>query len=219
MTKKAVLFIDIVSSSLMWNTYSNKMKTSLKKLDQIIKSELKHYKNSYIVKTIGDAYMICFDKWLDSYEFARNLQLDIIDKQKSLAVSNNMDFKLRIGIAYGEVEVENINIQNCKLKDLFGNTVNTASRMESKVSPVGGIGIVNLSLKDNKKFEEYMIKELEDNNYEYEILSYTEDCLKLKKNMFKRSSRLLTNYHYTCKSIEELKGVKKIDSCFKIFLK
>jgi|688.fasta_scaffold163812_3 hypothetical protein len=217
MVKKAILFFDVVSSSKMWNEYGSKMKKSLKTLDTIVKKELKNYK-SFIVKTIGDAYMICFDKWLDAYEFSKNLQFYLQENQKSIAVSAKQPFKLRIGISYGEVEIENVKIQNCNMKDVFGNTVNTASRMESKVSPVGGIGIVVLSDKDIEKYIEYMIEELDNNEYKYEILSYDNECLNAKKQLFKRSSRLLNNYHYSCKSLDELKGVKKIDYCFKIHL-
>ena len=217
---KSLLFFDVVSSSLMWNKNPEQMKKSLTLLDDIVKNELNKYKNSYIVKTIGDAYMICFDNWKESYQFAKHLQLNIKKETHKLSVSSDLPFKLRIGIAHGEVVVKLLIIQKCKLKDLFGNTVNTASRMESKVSPVGGIGIVNLTKdpKELKEFQEYIVNDLNKNNYDYEILSFNNECKQFKKELHERSSRLLNNFHYTCRSLDELKGVSQVDLCFKINL-
>jgi hypothetical protein len=215
---KSLLFIDVVSSSLMWNKNAKKMTNSLTLLDELVKNELKKYNNAFIVKTIGDAYMICFDNWKNSYNFAKNLQISIKNNRDKLSVSSDFPFKLRIGIAYGEVEIKILNIQKCNLIDIFGNTVNTASRMESKVSPVGGIGIVNLSKDEMTEFHNYILEDLNKNNNNYEILSFSNDCQVLKKSLFERSSRLLNNFHYTCKSLDDLKGVKQVDLCFKIDL-
>jgi hypothetical protein len=217
MVKKAVLFIDIVSSSSMWSANGQKMRVSLKKFDVMVKTILRKYPNAFIVKTIGDAYMICFDEWTQSYEFAKELQLDVQLKQPTLAITKDLMFRMRIGIAFGEVETETMIIQNRQLKDLFGNTVNTASRMESKVSPIGGVGITVLIEEEVDKFMNYMMEELKDDKYRFEIFSFNQDCLKLKKRMFEQSSRLLNNYHYTCKSLDDLKGVEHVDYCFKIY--
>ena len=43
-SKKAVLFFDVVSSSLMWNKNPSKMRISLMELDKLVKKELKTYK-------------------------------------------------------------------------------------------------------------------------------------------------------------------------------
>ena len=213
---KSLLFIDVVSSSLMWNKNAKKMTNSLTLLDELVKNELSKYNKAFIVKTIGDAYMICFDNWKDSYNFAKNLQISIKNNNDKLSVTSDFPFKLRIGIAYGEVEIKILNIQKCDLIDIFGNTVNTASRMESKVSSVGGIGIVNLSKDEMKEFYNYILKDLNKNKYNYEILSFSNKCQELKKSLFERSSRLLNNFHYTCKSLDELKGVMQVELCFKI---
>jgi hypothetical protein len=90
--------------------------------------------------------------------------------------------------------------------------------MESKVSPVGGIGIVNLSDGIDDEFYKYIINDLKKNKHNYEIFSYSNECLNLKESLFKRSSRLLNNFHYTCKSLDDLKGVKQVEICFKIHL-
>jgi class 3 adenylate cyclase len=49
--------------------------------------------------------------------------------------------QIRIGIAHGQIQSRDTIIQGFKVKDFFGTTVNIASRMESKVSKVGGFAV------------------------------------------------------------------------------
>lgn len=212
--KKAVLFIDIVSSSLMWAKNKDNMRKSLVLFNKFISRLIKKYKKSFIIKTIGDAYMISFETWKDAYYFALEVQYELHDNSDKYNVVNGALFQVRIGIAYGELDVENVKIQGCNLVDYFGNTVNTASRMESKVSPVGGIGIV--CLDDDPVFENFMMNDIKKNKFEYKILSFT-DCTRLNK-IRKRSARLLNDKHYTCNDSSLLKGVKPVHICFKIII-
>lgn len=213
--KKAVLFIDIVGSSSMWNKNDTNMKKSLKLFNNFIIRLIKKYKNSFIIKTIGDAYMISFENWKDAYYFALKVQYELHDNYEKYVVVKGELFQVRIGVAYGDLNVENVKIQGCDMVDYFGNTVNTASRMESKVSPVGGLGIV--CLDDDQTFEDFMMKEINKNKFQYKILSFT-DCTRLNK-IRKRSSRLLTDEHYACNDASVLKGVKPVHICFKILIK
>lgn len=213
--KKAVLFIDIVGSSLMWNKNATNMRKSLKLFNTFISRLIKKYKKSFIIKTIGDAYMISFESWKDAYYFALEVQFELHDNSDKYVVVKRDLFQVRIGVAYGDLNVEHVKIQGCELVDYFGNTVNTASRMESKVSPVGGLGIV--CLDDDPNFENFMMEEIKRNKFEYKILSFT-DCSRLNK-VRKRSSRLLTDKHYTCNDSSLLKGVKPVHICFKILIK
>ena len=47
-------------------------------------------------------------------------------------------YNLRVGICQGHMDEKTYSIQKVELKDFFGNAVNSASRMESKVAEVGG---------------------------------------------------------------------------------
>jgi hypothetical protein len=213
--KKTVLFLDIVGSSQLWSASHDQMKRTLDKFHKHITKQMPKYTNAFIIKTIGDAYMISFDNYHDAFDFAAKLQQHLKDKSAKYLVGTH-ELKTRIGIAHGKVEIKKINIQNHELIDYFGNTVNTASRMESKVSPVGGIGIVMLDetpINFNKFIDKFEQK-LDNLSVKYELLSFADNC----QNLYKRSSRLLTNYHYNCKSIDELKGVKSVDGVFKIYL-
>lgn len=212
--KKAVLFIDIVGSSLMWAKNKDNMRKSLALFNKFISRLIKKYKKSFIIKTIGDAYMISFETWKDAYYFSLEVQYELHDNSDKYSVVKGELFQVRIGIAYGELDVENVKIQGCNLVDYFGNTVNTASRMESKVSPVGGIGIV--CLDDDPIFENFMMNEIKKNKFEYKILSFT-DCTRLNK-IRKRSARLLSDKHYMCNDSSLLKGVKPVHICFKIVI-
>jgi hypothetical protein len=212
--KKAVLFIDIADSSLMWAKNKENMRKSLALFNRLISRLIKKYKKSFIIKTIGDAYMISFENWKDAYYFSLEVQYELHNNSDKYSVVKGELFQVRIGIAYGELDIENVKIQGCNLIDYFGNTVNTASRMESKVSPIGGIGIV--CLDDDPIFENFMMNEIKKNKFEYKILSFT-DCTRLNK-IRKRSARLLNDIHYICKDTNLLKGVKPVHICFKIII-
>jgi len=92
------------------------------------------------------------------------------------------------------------------MKDYFGNTVGSASRLESKVSEVNGFAFSFLSDIDN---EEEILKYLEDNDIIIDVIEYDNKCN--KKEDRKRSARLLTDLQInSCKNPEDLKGVKSM---------
>jgi hypothetical protein len=214
--KKAVMFIDIVSSSSMWSINMVNMKKSLSIFGNFVNKLLNNYNKSFIIKTIGDAYMISFESWIDAYDFGKRVQGELYINKNKYKVSNKNLFKVRIGISYGKLEIERVKIQGCNMIDYFGNTVNTASRMESKVSPIGGIGIVCLDDDDFHDFERYIIADINKNNFSYQVLSFSSSCDDKISFSRKRSSRLLTDKNYMCEDISLLKGVSPINICFKI---
>lgn len=136
--KKAIVFIDIVSSSELWAKNEEKMFNLLDKMFKMIKT-ISENCNGVIIKTIGDAFMLEFSTLKNAVHFSINLQELLKVKQ---------DYpRVRIGVSYGDVKVKSFTVQNCSTNDYFGNTVNTASRMESKVSPVSGIAV---AIDENK---------------------------------------------------------------------
>lgn len=129
-----ILFTDVVGSSKMWSDDALTMSDQLKDHHKLIQNLSSKY-NGWIVKTIGDAFMVYFeptdDSLLNALKFSKKL---ILDEKK---------YNLRIGICRGHMQEETYVIQKVNLRDFYGNPVNTASRMESKVA--GDAGYVAFS--------------------------------------------------------------------------
>ena len=131
--------------------------------DEIIK---KHKMEK--IKTIGDAYMAAaglpmvntthaIDSVLCSLDFLRFMDSLQLQKRKE----NKLFFELRIGIHTGSV-VAGVVGKDKFAYDIWGDTVNTASRMESS----GIIGKVNIS---NQTYE--LVKEFFECTYRGKILA------------------------------------------------
>jgi hypothetical protein len=88
---------------------------------------------------------------------------------------------------------KDIKIQNKILKDYFGNSVNTASRLESKVSDVGGFAFTYIGNIDEENEIKNLIK-----NLKVDIIKYKDDKIKKRE----RSSRLLTDEQIKYESLD-----------------
>ncbi|HEY1723193.1 MAG TPA: adenylate/guanylate cyclase domain-containing protein [Magnetospirillaceae bacterium] len=82
------------------------------------------------IKTIGDAFMVVFQHPIDAVRCGMAMQKGLFDFNKPRAANDHL--LVRIGIYQGEVIVTQ--------KDVFGEGVNIAARMESITDP-GGISI------------------------------------------------------------------------------
>ena len=82
------------------------------------------------IKTIGDAFMVVFNHPIDAVRCGMAMQKDLYAFNKPRAANDHL--LVRIGIHQGEVIVTQ--------KDVFGEGVNIAARMESITDP-GGISI------------------------------------------------------------------------------
>ena len=205
MDKVSILFLDIKGSSSLWAKGEEKMFKALGILDEVMAHIIAN-NNGMIVKTIGDAFMCSYtgkDSLMNAVKSAYEIQNRLINKP--IPVGKNR-LSARIGICYGDIYVKDSEIQGKKLKDYFGNAVNTASRMESKVSSVDGFAF---SFLDNVSDEGKILNFLKDKGIFIDVIQYDYDCP--KEDGKKRSGRLLTDLQIKeCKDLAELNGVSSV---------
>ena len=137
-----MVFTDVVGSSKMWSDDPITMIGQLEAHHKLVDS-LASKNNGWIVKTIGDAFMVYFEPSENSLFNAIKFSKELILGEKA--------YNLRVGICEGHMDEKTYRIQKVELRDFFGNAVNAASRMESKVSEAGGtIAFCSLKSIDNK---------------------------------------------------------------------
>lgn len=130
----AMLFTDVVGSSKMWSDDPQTMSIQLDKHFKVMDNLARKY-GGFVVKTIGDAFMIYFSKSENSLEKAVDFAVEVLKTE---------ELPLRIGICSGNLTAKKCKIQNVELVDFFGDVVNTASRMESKVAEAGGVAFTSV---------------------------------------------------------------------------
>jgi class 3 adenylate cyclase len=110
------------------------------------------------IKTIGDAYMVALglpESRPDHVEAAAALALALIEAMKGIVAEKGVPLALRVGIHCGPV-VAGVIGQEKFAYDVWGNTVNIASRLESHGSP-GRIHVsqaVHARLEGRYRFED-----------------------------------------------------------------
>jgi hypothetical protein len=201
----SILFTDIVGSSTLWAKNPIAMKKSIDSHFQTV-LKLSRIYDGLVVKNIGDAFMLFF-KGKNSLEKAILFSIELIKKEH---------LQLRIGICEGPIEIKKYNLQNCLLSDFFGTTVNTASRMESKVAEPGSIAFTIISSDDKHQTD---VDKILENISHFHIINYvkSKDINKCKINLklfLKRSGRMLTGNHIltNCEQIDKLKGVNPVQA-------
>mgnify|MGYP001161372330 CR=1 FL=1 len=130
----SVMFTDIVDFTEKMSIDEIESMNLLGEKLLISKSTIEKF-NGIFVKNIGDGTLSYFQSAVDSIDCAN----EIISKLERRV-------QIRIGIHYGEVILKD--------KDIFGDTVNIASRIE-QLSPEGGICVssaVSKQLKNKKKY-------------------------------------------------------------------
>ena len=125
----SVLFTDVEGSSEKWSNDPITMMGQLKGHHDLVDRISKKY-NGWIVKTIGDAFMIYFDPAVDSLTNAIKCGKEIILSEEN--------YNLRVGVCQGPMQEDTYKLQKVNLRDFYGNSINVASRMESKVAGAAG---------------------------------------------------------------------------------
>ena len=132
-----VLFADIVGFTKLSAQVSPTQLVSL--LNEIFSTfdQLAERHGLEKIKTIGDAYMVVGGLPTPRSDHANaiaEMALDMLDAISDFSNTHNQDFSIRIGINSGPVVAGVIGIKKF-IYDLWGDTVNTASRMESHGKP------------------------------------------------------------------------------------
>jgi urea transport system substrate-binding protein len=133
----SVLFADLVGFT---NFASRKTPTELVEILNQIFSEFDQLSKQHSlekIKTIGDAYMVVGGLPIPRSDHASSIAQMGLDMQNFIARFNteiNESFRLRIGINIGPVVAGVIGLTKFSY-DLWGDTVNVASRMESSGIP------------------------------------------------------------------------------------
>ena len=153
-----VLFADIVGFTAMATHTSPVELVSL--LNQIFSAfdRLAELHGLEKIKTIGDAYMVVGGipvHRVDHVEAVAEMAMDMQEEINRFNKTKNAEFSIRIGISTGPVVAGVIGIKKF-IYDLWGDTVNIASRMESHGLP-GCIQVTAATyerLKDKYEFED-----------------------------------------------------------------
>lgn len=188
MPNKVILFNDIVNSSRLLVKHDKKYIKMLVKLFKKV-SRFAKETNGTLVKNIGDSFLLAFDNIDDCLMFVKNMLMYTVSNKLNLKGDR---IKFRTGIFQGDVYKMKYRLQNKELIDYFGNTVNTAARLEYNVSPSDGFAI-GASARDIPKVLK-SIKNTFGDAVSIDYLVFKKKCKSKKK----------------CRNIRDIKGVKKI---------
>lgn len=201
-----ILFTDIKGSSNLWKLYNLEMFKALDILDKRMNMIIENH-SGMVVKTIGDSFMVSFSNLYSGIKCAYNLLKDL---ENNPIVVGDEKIEIRIGMCYGGSFVKYNNIQNCLLKDYYGNTVGTASRLESKVADVDSFVFAYTDSIIDEIEDKDILEFLNIQNIDIEVIQFSNTCINMDENRV-RSGRLLDDLQINiCKDIEILKGVNEI---------
>ncbi len=152
----AIMFTDIVGYTRLMGKDSDKA-LDLVRINKAIQKPLVKKHGGTWLKEMGDGAMAQFNSALDAVNCA-------IEIQKS--AGSDLDAKLRIGIHLGDVVVSE--------KDVYGDGVNVASRLESIADP-GGIYVsdsIEKAIRGQTSVQTKYLGELKLKNVDYGVRTY-----------------------------------------------
>src|SRR5271165_4369536 len=122
----AIMFTDLVGYTSLTQLDESRALESLETHNRQIRELIKKF-HAREVKTIGDSFLIEFDNVLEACRCSVEIQKFF--HESNLSIPDPWKIRLRIGIHFGEV----VNRQG----DVFGDTVNIASRIQPLADPEG----------------------------------------------------------------------------------
>jgi len=165
----AVVAADMVGfSRLVENDEINILSRQKEYFNEIIKPEIKKF-HGEIIKTTGDGFLATFVSSLDAVESTTNIQKIINFREKTW--SNDKRIWYRIGINIGDVVLDD--------GDIFGNSVNIASRLES-IADAGDVCITSEIFQNIKNLKSFDISHLGEQHLKN--ISQKVDVYKIKIN-------------------------------------
>ena len=165
----AVVAADMVGfSRLVENDEINILSRQKEYFNEIIEPEIKK-SHGEIIKTTGDGFLATFVSSLDAVESTTNIQKIINFREKTW--SNDKRIWYRIGINIGDVVLDD--------GDIFGNSVNIASRLES-IADAGDVCITSEIFQNIKNLKSFDISHLGEQHLKN--ISQKVDVYKIKIN-------------------------------------
>ncbi|KAI8377803.1 uncharacterized protein BYT42DRAFT_358201 [Radiomyces spectabilis] len=136
----ALVFTDIKSSTQLWETQPESMRSAIKIHDQVMRRTLRSV-GGYEVKTEGDAFMVCFQNITAALLWCFTVQLQLLEADWPAGILDTEEgreiekddvviykgLSVRMGIHWGMPVFERNPITN--RMDYFGPVVNKASRI------------------------------------------------------------------------------------------
>jgi class 3 adenylate cyclase len=130
-----VMFADLVDFT--WLAESMPPRSVVKLLDDVF-LEFDRLTDKYVlekIKTIGDAYMVAgglTDERVEYADAVANMALDMLDLVRQHPTLSHQKLKIHVGIATGPAVAGVIKTEKRLIYDLWGPTVNLASRITSE---------------------------------------------------------------------------------------
>ncbi len=152
-----VLFVDIVGFTKFTETVSPKIMIEV--LNDIFTKfdNITDHRGLEKIKTIGDSYMAAAGLPTPMHhhaEQAAHAAFDMLEVMEQINRENNCKFMIRIGMSSGSVVAGVIGTRKF-LYDIWGDVVNTASRMESQGQP----GMIQISESTQKRLGKFFTTE------------------------------------------------------------
>ncbi|KAI9497654.1 phosphatase 2C-domain-containing protein [Zychaea mexicana] len=138
----ALVFTDIKSSTLLWETQPENMRSAIKIHDAVMRRTLRSV-GGYEVKTEGDAFMVCFQNITSALLWCFTVQLQLLDADWPAGILSTAEgreitdqetgqmiyrgLSVRMGVHWGTPVFERNPITS--RMDYFGPVVNKASRI------------------------------------------------------------------------------------------